>query len=102
MLYYTISYYIIQCISRLGALSTRICIILTKSFHIIHTRAHSPEVGSGVCPCIIQGRMPFTRTLFCLRKPFNIIHTRAQSPDIGTWFMLSVLGDLSARTSYYP
>ena len=92
---------IIQCISRIGALSTRICIILTKSFHIIHTRAQSPDVGSGVCQYIIQGRMPFTRTWFCLRKPFHIIHTRAQSPDIGTWYMLSDLGVLSTRTSYY-
>ena len=62
---------IIQSISRLGALSTRICIILTKPFHIIHTRAQSLDVGSDVCHYIIQDRMPFTRTWFCLRKTFS-------------------------------
>ena len=62
---------IIQSISRLCALSTRNCIVLTKSFHIIHTRAQSPDVGSGVCQYIIRDRMPFNRTWFCLRKTFS-------------------------------
>ena len=61
-----ILYNIIQCISRLGALSTRISIILTKSFHIIHTRAQSTDVGSGACQCNIQGRMP------CLLEPGSV------------------------------
>ena len=58
-LLYAILYNIIQCISRLGALSTRISIILTKSFHIIHTRSQSPGIGSGACQYNIQGQMPF-------------------------------------------
>ena len=43
----------------LGALSTRISIILTKSFHITHTRAQSTDIGSGACQYNIQGQMPF-------------------------------------------
>ena len=62
---------IIQSISRLGALSTRISYYSYKIFSHYTYKAQSPDVGSGVCQYIMQGRMPFTRTWFCLRKPFH-------------------------------
>ena len=67
-----------------GALSTRISIILTKSFHIIHTKAQSPDIGSGVCQYSIQGQIPFLPEPGSVyENVFALYIPRAQSPDIG-------------------
>ena len=68
----------------LGALSTRISIILTKSFHIIHTRAQSPDIGSSACQYNIQGQMPFLpEPCSAYENVFALYIPMAQSPDIG-------------------
>ena len=76
---------LLMCLSSgLGVLSTRISIILTKSFNIIHTRAQSPEIGSGACQYNIQGQMPFLPEPGSVyENVFALYIPRAQSPDIG-------------------
>ena len=68
----------------LGALSTRIYIILKKSFHIIYTRAQSPDIGSGAGQYNIQGQMPIPPEPGSVyENVFALYIPRAQSPDIG-------------------
>ena len=75
MTYMQYLYNIIQSISRLGALSTRICIILTKSFHIIHTRAQSLSANilyRMECLLLEPGSV--------YEKLFHNIHTKGSEP----------------------